>query len=288
MSYLLDKKIQRKKILKITFGIVVFIILFYFRLNIFNGLSYVSQGFFRPVLVVGNNVGEKFKSVGSYFVSKNSLFLENKNLKSQILESDADRANYFSVVDENNKLKETLGRKDLKANMILASILVKPNQSLYDTLVIDIGTEQGVKTGNIVFAFGNIPIGRVDSVYKNFSKVILFSNTGEKTQAIISGKPASTSASLGGNIFIELIGRGGGNFEMILPRELTLVKGDQVVLPGINPYVLAVVQTTISDPRDPFAKALLTSPVNIQELKFVEVLSGVGHPTAEFPINYAF
>ena len=48
-------------------------------------------------------------------------------------------------------------------------------------------------------------------------------------------------------------------------------KGDEVVLPGITPYVLGIMETTISDPRDPFAKTLLTSPVNIQELKFVEV-----------------
>ena len=58
---------------------------------------------------------------------------------------------------------------------------------------------------------------------------------------------------------------------MIMPRDLKLEKGDQVVLPGIIPYVVGIVETIISDPRDPFVKALLTSPVNIQELKFVEV-----------------
>ena len=58
---------------------------------------------------------------------------------------------------------------------------------------------------------------------------------------------------------------------MILPRDITLQKGDLVTIPGINPYTLAVVETVISDPRDPFTKALLSSPVNVQELKFVEV-----------------
>ena len=58
---------------------------------------------------------------------------------------------------------------------------------------------------------------------------------------------------------------------MIMPKDFTIQKGDQVVMPGLNSYVLAIVQTIISDPRDPFIKALLTSPVNIQELKFVEV-----------------
>ncbi|MFA6257759.1 MAG: rod shape-determining protein MreC [Candidatus Paceibacterota bacterium] len=261
MSYLLDKKTQRNKIFKITLGIVVLIILFYFKSGVFDGLSSVSQVFFHPVLVVGQNVGEKFGSLGAYFISKNSLFLENQNLKDQIRDSAADRANYLSVVDENNKLKEILGRKNENKKMILAAILAKPNQSVYDTLIIDAGTAQGIKVGGMVFAFGNVPIGRVDLVYESSSNVVLFSNAGEKTQVVVTGKDS----------FLEIVGRGGGNFEMILPRDFILQKGDQVVLPGINPYVLAIVETIISDPRDPFTKVLLVSPVNIQELKFVEV-----------------
>ena len=69
-----------------------------------------------------------------------------------------------------------------------------------------------------------------------------------------------------------MIERGGGNFEMILPRDFILERGSVVTLPGIFPYVVAIVDTIISDPRDSFAKILLTSPINIQELKFVEVI----------------
>ena len=58
---------------------------------------------------------------------------------------------------------------------------------------------------------------------------------------------------------------------MILTRDFILLKEDQVVLPGINTYVVGVVETIISDPRDSFQKALLIAPVNIWELKFVEV-----------------
>lgn len=261
MSYLLDKKIKRKKFFKIILGIVFLIILFYFRFGIFDGLSNASQIIFRPVLIMGNNIGEKFKSAGSYFASKNALYLQNQKLQMEASENKARMLNYNSILSENENLKAILGRKDEKAAMVLAAILSKPNQSFYDTLIIDAGIKQGIKTGDIVFALGNAPIGRVDLVYENSSKVILFSYAGEKTQAIVSGR----------DVFIELIGRGGGNFEMVLPRDFILQKGDQVVMPGLNPYVVAIIQTIISDPRDPFSKALLTNPVNIQELKFVEV-----------------
>ena len=261
MNYLLDRKIKRKKFLNIVFGIVFLIILFYFRFGIFAGLSNASQIIFRPVLITGNNISEKFKNISSYFISKNSLYLENQKLQMEVMKNDARMLNYNSVLLENENLKEILGRKDVKVSMILAAILAKPNQSFYDTLVIDVGTKQGIKIGDIVFALGDAPTGRVALVYENSSKIILFSNVGEKTQAIVSGK----------NVFLELIGRGGGNFEMILPKDFVLQKGDQVVMSGINPFVLAIVATIISDPRDPFNKALLASPINIQELKFVEV-----------------
>ena len=260
MSYLLDKKAKQKKALQSIFFLIILLALFYFRLNIWNGLSYVVGSIFRPVLVLGNNAGEKFSNFTSYFASKNSLYLENENLKAQISESEADRANYASVVADNESLKEILGRKNEKMNLVLSAILEKPNQSPYDTLVIDAGANNGIKAGDKVFAVGNVPIGRVDTVYPNSSKVVLYSTSGEKTQVVI-----------GKGIFMELVGRGGANFEMIVPRDLTLVKGDQVTLPGITPYIIGIVETIISDPRDPFQKALLTSPVNIQELKFVEV-----------------
>ncbi len=148
--------------------------------------------------------------------------------------------------------------------MILAGILSKPNQSAYDTVIVDAGSNQFVSVGALVFADGNVPIGRVGSVYPSSSKIILFSNPSEQTQVSISSDPKQ-------DVFMQVIGRGGGNFEMILPRDLNLEKGAQVVLPGITPYVVGTVETIISDPRDAFKKALLVSPVNIEMLKFVEI-----------------
>ena len=94
-------------------------------------------------------------------------------------------------------------------------------------------------------------------------------------------KPSFAEASLGhsptgeassnNNTVVSLVGRGGGNFEIVVPKGLTLQAGEQAVIPGINSYVLGIVQKVISDPRNAFTKVLLTSPVNIQSLKFVEV-----------------
>lgn len=261
MSYLQDKKERRKKLYYFFSFLLLFFILFYFRTGVFKNLSFVAGKVFHPFLVAGNNIGAKFGSIGAFFHTKNSIYQENQNLKTQLSGMEAEISNYNSLLAENNSLKEILGRKNEKASFILAAVLSKPNQSPYDTLVVDAGTALGIKIGNTVFASGNIPIGRVSEVLPDSSKVTLFSNAGEKTPVLLSGK----------DVYLDAVGRGGGNFEMIIPRDLVLNKGDQVVLPGINPYLVATVGTIVSDPRDPFVKALLVSPVNIQELKFVEI-----------------
>ena len=241
---------------------VIFLVLFFFRFGIFNTFSVVSLTIFHPFLVLGDNIGTKFKNLGAYFSSKNSLYQENQNLHAELTANETQMINYNSIVAENVSLKDILSRKTDKVNFILGAILSKPNQSPYDTLIIDAGINDGVRTGNMVFASGDVPIGKVDAVYMNSSKIILFSSAGEKTEGVVGSK----------NVFMELVGRGGGNFEMIMPKDFTLQSGDQVLLPGINPYVLATVEKVISDPRDPFTKALLRTPVNIEELKFVEIL----------------
>ncbi|MFZ2205185.1 MAG: rod shape-determining protein MreC [Minisyncoccia bacterium] len=285
MSYLLDRKIKRRKFSTIAVIVVFLFISIYFRSALFSKLSYVAHFVFKPVVVLGNNIGDKFSSTGAYFKNKKLIVLKNEELQAQLNEMSARVSNYSIVLDENNNLKEILGRKTEKANMILSAILSKPNKSIYDTLIIDAGANQGIKIGEVVFALGNVPIGRVAEVDASSSKVVLFSNPKEKTEVVItpdcnllkepvvsaSGEVLPPIIHTGGNIFMQIVGRGGGNFEMILPRDLILEKGTEVHLPGITPYILGVVQTIISDPRDAFQKALLTSPVNIQELKFVEV-----------------
>jgi cell shape-determining protein MreC len=226
---------------------------------VYSGLSSVSNVIFHPFITLGNSISLKFENLSSYFVSKDSLSKEIGDLKLDLAFNEAKIANYETIFGENEKLKEILSRKNEKLNLILAVILSDTNQSLYDTLVVDAGSIQGVTTGATVFALGNVPIGRVDLVYENSSRIILFSNPGEKTSVDIN------------DTTFELVGRGGGNFEMNLPRDIDLQKGAQAVLPRVTPHVVATVETIISDPRDAFKKALLVSPVNIKELRFVEI-----------------
>ena len=241
--------------------VFVILILFYFRSSIGDAVSSFTQRFLRPVFILGNNISLRMDNISSNFASKKSLNIENQNLKDIKASLESELTNYKTLEEENISLKEILGRVSVNEDFILGTILAKPFTTLFDTLFIDIGSEQGLEIGDLVFAYGNIPIGKISNTEKNTSTVTLFTNAGEKTSGIISSQ----------NIYIDLVGRGGNNFEIILPRDLILTKGEDIVLSGIHPYVLAKVEGIISDDRESYQKALLISPVNIQELKFVQV-----------------
>lgn len=260
MTYLRDKKTKKKKVTQFILIILLLVFLFYFRNGFYSILSKTSNFVFRPVLSVGNGIGNSIKNTRAFFVSKKTLLEDNEYLRALISENENRMANYNSVIAENESLKEILGRK-INKEMVIAGILSKPNKTPYDTLLVDAGSNDGIYVGQKVFVLGNIPIGRIAEVYANSAKVVLFSTSGEKNEVVINGK----------NIFMEVKGRGGGNFEMILPRDFNLDVGTEVLLPGISAHVLAKVATILSDPRDSFAKALLVSPVNIQDQKFVEI-----------------
>lgn len=261
MSYLLDKKIKRRKTEKVILVTIAIILFFFFRNSIFKGFSFAFHFVSRPFLVLGNNIGNGFENLGVYFNTQKNLYLENEVLKFQLKENEAKMSNYNSVLDENEKMKEMMKRKNIGENFVLSVILAKPNRSFYDTLIIDTGLDDGISPGKRVFAYGYIPIGFVSEVYQNSAKIVLYSSPGEKTDVIISGS----------DVFIQIIGRGGGDFEMILPRDFSVQMGNEVVLPGIKSFVVAKIEKIISDPHDSFQKVLLKSPTNIFELKSVEV-----------------
>lgn len=259
MSYLLDKKVKQKKSLKYFFIIFLFFIVLYFSTGVFNFLGSITHFIFKPIINAGNNLGDNVNNLVDYFSSKKELAILYEKSLADINNLNAKMANYNEILEENMSLKESLNRTSQDKNFLLSSILVKPNSSPYDTLIVDVGEKHGVKIGDLVFVFGNIPVGKIAEVYDKTSKVILFSNSKEGTEVSLD------------QVYFKMIGRGGGNFEIDLPRDFEIEKGAEVVLPGITPYTVAIFEKIISDPRDSFARALFVSPVNIQEIKFVEI-----------------
>jgi cell shape-determining protein MreC len=203
--------------------------------------------------VVENN-GYLLRTKASVFAENERLAKENIDLKNSMLD-------YTVLKKENDTLKELVGRLPSNHTFILGTIESKPNRSPYDTIIIDTGSDTGVTEGMRVFANAITPIGKVSKVYSHESVVMLYSNPGQITEAMIEGSNAS----------VELVGRGGGNFEMTIPLDLGSEKGTLIVLPNTQSEVVATIEEVISAPSDPLKKVILRTPINIQNLKWVQV-----------------
>jgi len=194
--------------------------------------------------------------------SKRDLIADNKRLATELVVLRMQYLNKELLAQENAELKELLGRHDTERLSLLSVVLTKPNRSLYDTLIIDVGATSGVETGNRVLAHSDITIGEIDEVFVNSSRVKLYSSPGEELDVTVGRDNVASVAR----------GTGNGNFEIQLPHGVDIKEGDAVSFPTINAELIGLVQTIIASPSDSFQTLLLKSPVNIYELKWVEVL----------------
>ena len=161
---------------------------------------------------------------------------------------------------EVNKLLELLGRKQ-DSNTVAVAVLTHPPQTPYDTIIIDAGSSESVTLGSEVSLPEGPLLGIVSEVFRNRAKVKLFSSPGEETNAILERD----------NMPVTLTGRGGGNFRLLLPRDVRVEKGDKILSTNIVPHLLAVVEEISVESTDSFKEVLARSPTNIFTLRFVFV-----------------
>lgn len=161
---------------------------------------------------------------------------------------------------ENEALKAELGRPYVKGG-ILGRVVTLPGRSLYDTLIIDIGTQDGVTVGSTAYAFGGVALGTVSAADVHQSTILLFSAPGREISGTVSDN----------NTTVTLIGRGAGEYEVRMPRDVLFQEGEVITEQSIHNVPLATIQKIISDPRDPFQRLLAKIPLNIQNISWVIV-----------------
>ena len=152
---------------------------------------------------------------------------------------------------------------------VLASVLARPPETPYDTLVIDAGKDNGVSVGDSVSAGGTVFIGSVEEVYAKSARVVLYSAGGESHDALLlSSKNASGEA-----VPVALSGQGAGSFVGEVPAGTAVSVGDMAVFPGLGERLVARVSAIDPAEGASFKKVYLQFPVNIFTLRFVEVHS---------------
>lgn len=191
--------------------------------------------------------------------SKHSLVKKVLELQSSLTAQDASLADLAALRTENELLKKELSRTDGQGKGVLARVITLPDVAIYDTIIIDTGVAEGAAVGQKVYAFGSVALGTVTDVREHQATVTLFSAPGRETAATASGT----------NTTVTLIGRGAGEYEVRMPRDIAFSEGETIVEQTIHSSVLATIQKVVSDPRDPFQRLLVKAPVNLQNVPWV-------------------
>jgi cell shape-determining protein MreC len=260
MNYRSAKEKKEKRKRGMQFALVILLVVLGFS-GVYNwistGFSPVSAGFW------------KFASgdLSLRFVLQDKKYLERdvQSLKEEVARLEIEVLRTELIRQENEDLKESLGRLSNEA-AILGHIIRKPNQTLYDSIVIDAGIDQGVGVGDIALAYGAVAIGRVVDVRENISHVQLFTTSDSISNLI----------HIPTGLQVEAVGKGGSAIEFTIQRDLEVVEGDIIALPDIRSYIVGTVQNISFNPTDPFQTVLVQSAVNINELRFVQIVDGYG------------
>src|SRR5690606_20632549 len=142
----------------------------------------------------------KFGYLFDFIQARKNIVDENRRLRQELIKEESRLARLQVLEKENADLKKVLERENL-SQTILAYVLSKPPQMLFDTLIIDAGQNLGVEKYSIVCTEGGIAIGKIEEVLGKTSRVMLFSTSREETSAFIARN----------NLSVTLIGRGGGD-----------------------------------------------------------------------------
>ncbi|MES2213216.1 MAG: rod shape-determining protein MreC [Patescibacteria group bacterium] len=260
MNYPLKSKPRKESRGKIIIISIIFVLLVGSAFLFPNALRTVSYGIAKPIWRVRDVIQSSTGSIKNFFVFKNTLINRTIALEDELTTLKLKEADYDILLKENEELKNQLGRTTT-ATRVMARVVSTPPRSPYDTLIIDIGSRDGVIKGNKVFLAGNIILGIVTDITPYTSVVSLFSTGNQKQSAVLERTGAT----------YELVGKGGANLQVEVPRDADVLWGDTFVYPDLSPAIIGSVYYIDSTSQSSFKTIFIRIPGNVFENKWVFV-----------------
>ncbi len=173
---------------------------------------------------------------------------------------------------ENNELRKQLAffhRRNFVH--VTADVVGLNTDNIEKMIVINVGTEDGIKEDQAVIVSDGILVGTIAKTEKNISLVRLINDNQSKIAATLLNKDRSLGVVEGGyGLSIKM------NF---IPRNEIVLVGDQVVTSGLEeniPRGLLIGEVSVAENEayQPFQQAVLSPAVDLSKLFIVSVLSG--------------
>jgi rod shape-determining protein MreC len=182
-----------------------------------------------------------------------------------------DYTQFEEMKEENATLKEQLGfLNDVDQKYAFANVIGKNIDPSGSTIIIDEGSESGINKNDPVVVDRGVLVGKIAEVNKNSSVVQLINDNNSKLAATIINMERSIGLIEGGYGISVRMG--------FIPQNEQVEIGDVVITSGLEdsmPYGLVVgtIESIEKEVYEPFQKAIVASPKQLDRLRIVSVLT---------------
>ncbi len=209
----------------------------------------------------GNSFYSFLSILPNLFSSKSTLIREIETLKGENESLQLSVVELGALTYENQRLREEIHMKP-EGPFVHASVMARPPQIAFDTLLINRGEQDGVEVGDRVLVSERIIAGLVVETRPQNSIVALNSDSGNSFTAFV----ARTGEA------IEIKGVGAGNFSAKTVSDFDIKEGDSIVASGDANYVMAVVGRIELDSSGGTKNVLMSLPFNVSTVQSAFIL----------------
>lgn len=211
-----------------------------------------------PLARFSNALSARTAYLFSSFADAAALSKENETLVNESLAlASKNQALTQRVAD----LTALLGNVSTPTKSIVASVILRPPESPYDSLLVDLGSRDGVTLHMLALGPGDVPLGTVIELHEQSARVELYSAPGKETNGWVGNT----------KIPLTIIGRGGGALEATISRSALIEIGDIVYVAGHGALPIGSVVRIDGDASSPGVVLRIQNATNVFSIIWVEL-----------------
>ena len=224
-------KTKKRGIVGVVITIIIIVILVIFTNSNVNQLTYlqdICNVFVMPIQNGFTYLKNKISGNDAFFADMDTLKAENEELKQKNSELEQSLRELEIIKAENETLKEYVNLKDKYAdyNAIPADVINRDISNYSSTIVINVGSEDGIKTDMTVIADSGL-VGHIISVTNHTAKV----QTIVDTASAVTAKMSTTDDSIVVQGTLESKSTLRATF---IPTDAVVLEGDSIETSGIG------------------------------------------------------
>ncbi|KKQ80507.1 MAG: Cell shape-determining protein MreC [Parcubacteria group bacterium GW2011_GWC2_38_7] len=250
--------------------VIIFLLFFLHYTHILAPVERLLVAITKPILQISYKVSNQIGTEYLDFKSKRELLTENKELKDQLAILLKEKSRYLNENEENDFLREQLKfSQTMNYEFIIANVIGKNVAGVQNSLLLDLGQQDGLKVGQPVLGEQGVVIGKISKVERNRSFMTLVNDDLSRLAAKIQGV-TKTMGVVEGEFGLGIKMR-------LIPQNETISEGDVVVTSGLEELVPAnlivgQIEKIIKSPEQLFQEASIKSPIDFNKISMVNII----------------